>query len=184
VPGNHIGDGKAMLEASAERGLEGVVAKRLGCPYEPGRRVRHWLKIKNVYRQELVIGGWLPGQGGRAGRLGSLALGYHDVTAAGAKKRKQPQRLVYAGQCGTGFKQQDLELLGKKLEKLRRRDSPFDGRQPPKQTVFVEPKLVAEIEFREWTRTRTLRAPSFKGLRDDKPAQDVVLELPETEGES
>jgi bifunctional non-homologous end joining protein LigD len=184
VPGNHVGDGKAMLDASAARGLEGVVAKRLGCPYEPGRRVRHWLKVKNVLRQEFVVGGWLPGQGGRSGRLGSLAVGYYDVTPAEAQRRKEPQRLKYAGNVGTGFKQPDLEEIGALLEPLRRKTSPFDGRQPPKQTVFVEPKLVAEVEFRELTRTRTLRAPSFKGLRDDKPPQDVILELPDGQAEA
>jgi DNA ligase D-like protein (predicted ligase)/DNA ligase D-like protein (predicted 3'-phosphoesterase) len=176
VPSYHRGDGKAFLEASRQQQLEGIVAKRLDSVYEPGRRSGAWRKIKNVHEQELVIGGWLPGQGRRSGTLGSLAVGYYDVTPEEAKRRGEPQRLIYAGNVGTGFKEHDLKKLTELLEPLRSEDSPFHGRQPPKQTVFVEPKLVAEIEFREWTRTRTLRAPSFKGLRDDKDPQDVVLE--------
>jgi bifunctional non-homologous end joining protein LigD len=176
VPAYHAGEGQALLEATKEQSLEGIVAKRLDSPYEPGRRSRCWLKVKNHGEQELVIGGWLPGQGTRSGWLGSLAVGYYDVTAAEAKERGEPQRLKYAGNVGTGYKQADLELLARLLEPLRRDESPFDGRQPPKQTVFVDPRLVAQVEFREWTRTRTLRAPAFKGLRDDKDPRDVVLE--------
>jgi bifunctional non-homologous end joining protein LigD len=176
VPSYHAGEGQALVEATREQGLEGIVAKRLDSPYEPGRRSRSWLKVKNSHRQEFVIGGWLPGQGTRSGWLGSLAVGYYDVTTAEAKERGEPQRLKYAGNVGTGYKQADLERLAKLLEPLRRDESPFDGRQPPRQTVFVEPRLVAEVEFREWTRTRTLRAPAFKGLRDDKDPRDVVLE--------
>ncbi len=179
VPAHHAGEGKALLEASREQQLEGIVAKRLDSVYEPGKRSSAWLKIKNSLRQELVIGGWLPGQGGRSGRLGSLAVGYYDVDPAEAKRRGEPQRLLYAGNVGTGFKEDDLVRIGKLLEPLRTDESPFDGRQPPKQTVFVRPELVAEVEFREWTRTRTLRAPSFKGLRDDKDPHEVVMELPE-----
>jgi bifunctional non-homologous end joining protein LigD len=181
VPAYHRGEGKALLAATKEQDLEGVVAKRLDSPYEPGRRSRWWLKVKNHQRQELVIGAWLPGKGGRAGRIGSLAVGYYDLTAAEAKRRGEPQRLRYAGNVGTGFKAADLDLLGRALEPLRRDESPFVGRQPPKGAVFVEPRLVAEIEFREWTRTGTLRAPSFKGLRDDKDPRDVVLETVEAE---
>jgi DNA ligase D-like protein (predicted ligase)/DNA ligase D-like protein (predicted 3'-phosphoesterase) len=184
VPAYHAGEGKALLEATREQGLEGIVAKRLESPYEPGRRSRYWLKIKNHQRQEFVIGGWLPGKGARAGRLGSLAVGYYDFTAAEARRRGDPQRLMYAGNVGTGFKQADLERLARALEPLRRDQSPFEGRQPPKETVFVEPRLVAEVEFREWTRTRTLRAPSFKGLRDDKDPQDVVMESVAAHGEA
>jgi bifunctional non-homologous end joining protein LigD len=179
VPSHHEGDGAALLEASRRQELEGIVAKRLDSVYEPGKRSGAWRKVKNVLRQELVIGGWLPGQGGRSGRIGSLAVGYHDVTPEQAKRRKSPQRLVYAGNVGTGFKEHDLAQLADLLEPLRAKKSPFDGRQPPKLTVFVEPRVVCEVEFREWTRTRTLRAPAFKGLRDDKDASEVVIELPE-----
>jgi len=179
VPAYHTGDGAALLEASREQELEGIVAKRLDSVYEPGKRSGAWRKVKNVSRQELVIGGWLPGQGARGETLGSLAVGYHDLTPAEAKRRQSPQRLVYAGQVGTGFKQHDLERLMELLTPLRAEKSPFEGRQPPKQTVFVEPALVAEVEFREWTRSRTLRAPAFKGLRDDEDPREVVIELPE-----
>jgi bifunctional non-homologous end joining protein LigD len=179
APAHHEGDGAALLEASREQELEGIVAKRLDSVYEPGKRSGAWRKVKNHLRQEFVIGGWLPGQGGRSGRIGSLAVGYNDATPEDAARRESPQRLIYAGQVGSGFKQRDLEELSRLLEPLRTAKSPFDGRQPPKRTVFVEPRLVAEIEFREWTRTRTLRAPAFKGLRDDKDPGEVVIELPE-----
>jgi bifunctional non-homologous end joining protein LigD len=170
APSFHVGDGQAMLDASKEKGLEGVIAKRLDSRYEPGGRSGAWLKIKNQVRQELVVGGWLPGQGARQARIGSLAVGYYDAPAGG------PQRLVYAGNVGTGFTERTLEDLMNRLEPLRTEESPFEGRQPPKGTVFVEPRLVAEVEFRGWTRSRTLRQPAFKGLRDDKDPGDVIFE--------
>jgi bifunctional non-homologous end joining protein LigD len=165
TPSSHVGDGKAMLQASADQGLEGVVAKRLDSRYEPGGRSGAWLKIKNQLRQELVVGGWLPGQGGRSSTLGSLAVGYYDG-----------DRLIYAGNVGTGFTQRALADMLERLKPLERDTSPFDGRQPPKGTIFVEPRLVAEVEFRGWTKTRTLRQPAFKGLRDDKDPRDVIFE--------
>jgi bifunctional non-homologous end joining protein LigD len=185
TPAYHVGEGRALLEATKTQGLEGIVAKRFGSTYQPGKRTRDWLKVKNQLAQEFVIGGWLPGKGGRSGRIGALAVGYYEVTeAAGAQADQEgrPQRLIYAGNVGTGFKEEDLVRLGELLEPLRRDTSPFDGRQPPKQTIFVEPRLIAEIEFRAWTQNKTLRAPSFKGLRDDKDPQDVVLEQPEAKG--
>jgi bifunctional non-homologous end joining protein LigD len=166
TPSYHVGDGEAMVEASREQGLEGIIAKRLGCPYEPGRRSGNWLKVKNRPSQEVVVGGWLPGQGRREDRIGSLAVGYYDG-----------DELRYAGQVGTGFKEDDLHKLSDLLTPLRRGTSPFSKkRQPPKGVVFAEPKLVIEVEFANWTRTNTLRAPAYKGLRDDKDPQDVVLE--------
>ena len=176
VPSSHPGDGGAILVASREQGLEGVVAKRLDSVYEPGGRSAAWIKVKNQRRQEFVIGGWTRGEGGRSGRLGALLVGYHDATPAEASAREEPQRLVYAGNVGTGFKEADLARLGKLLADLERETTPFDGRQPARGAIFVEPRLVAEVEFSELTRTKTLRHPSFKGLRDDKPAGDVVLE--------
>jgi bifunctional non-homologous end joining protein LigD len=167
TPSYHAGDGEAMLKASRDQSLEGVIAKRLDSPYEPGRRSGSWLKIKNVHRQEVVVGGWMPGEGRRAQSLGSLVVGYYDGV-----------RLVYAGNVGTGFKDEDLGRLGRLLEPLKRDSSPFDGRQPKKGAIFVEPKLVAEVEFLEWTRAGTLRAPSYKGLRDDKDPKAVVREIP------
>jgi bifunctional non-homologous end joining protein LigD len=165
TPSYHRGEGSALLAATKELGIEGVVAKRLDSPYEPGRRASGWIKVKNVRVQDVVIGGRTPGEGGRGGSLGALAVG---VVEDG--------RLVYAGKVGTGFTDKTLALLARELEPLRRAESPFDGRQPPKGTVFVEPRLVAAVEFREWTRSGTLRAPSFKGLRPDKDPQECVRE--------
>jgi bifunctional non-homologous end joining protein LigD len=178
TPSYHVGDGKAMLDGSREQGLEGVIAKRLDSRYEPGRRSGAWLKVKNRPSQEVVVGGWLPGQGKRAERIGSLAVGYYEPGREEAERRGVEQRFLYAGNVGTGFKESDLALLGSLLDPLRRGTSPFDGRRPPKGTVFVDPCVVVEVEFAEWTRTRTLRAPAYKGVRDDKDPQDVVLELP------
>jgi bifunctional non-homologous end joining protein LigD len=165
TPAYHRGEGRALLDATKEMGLEGVVAKRLDSPYEPGRRASGWIKVKNVGVQDVVIGGWTPGAGGRSGQLGALAVGVMDG-----------DRLTYAGKVGTGFTAATLALLQRELAPLRREDSPFVGRQPPKGTIFVEPRLVAAVEFREWTGSGTLRAPSFKGLRDDKDAQDCIRE--------
>jgi len=168
TPSHHRGDGAALLAASRAQGLEGIVAKRLASSYRPGRRNRDWLKVKNVRSQEVVIGGWLPGKGRREGGLGALLVGYHE----GGELR-------FAGKVGTGFAASDLRLLHQRLEPLARERSPFSGRQPQKGARFVEPELVAEIEFNEWTSAATLRHPSYKGLRDDKPAEDVVREEPE-----
>lgn len=172
VPATHVGDGEAMLAASKAQGLEGLIAKRLDSPYEIGKRSRCWLKIKNWGRQEFVIGGWLSGEGGRSGRLGSLLVGYHDGEAG---------PLRYAGRVGTGFTDAELRRVGDLLAPLARDTSPFEA--PPalpgevrKLGRFVEPTLVAEVAFSEWTHTGTLRQPSYKGLRDDKPASEVVRE--------
>ena len=171
VPRHRVGDGAALLAATAEQGLEGVVAKRADSPYEEGRRSRCWLKVKNVRRQELVVGGWLPGGGSRAGRLGSLLVGYHGDGG-----------LRYAGRVGSGLTDRDLSGLGGALERLARADSPFAAEPPLPPAVrrnarFVDPVLVVEVAFSEWTRGGTLRAPRFKGLRTDKPAAEVVREL-------
>jgi bifunctional non-homologous end joining protein LigD len=161
------GEGTAFLAASKEQGLEGILAKRLDSSYTPGGRGSSWLKIKNVQRQELVIGGWTEGKGSRAERIGALHLGV-----------REKGKLRYAGKLGTGFDMAELERLAALLEPLARKDSPFTGPQPPKGAHFVEPKLVCEVEFTEWTRAGTLRHPSYKGLREDKPAIDVVRERP------
>ncbi|HTU86614.1 MAG TPA: DNA ligase D [Solirubrobacteraceae bacterium] len=166
VPAVHPGEGGLLLEATAKQGLEGVVAKRLDSRYEPGRRGGNWLKIKNTLRQELVIGGWIPGEGRRTARIGALLMGYYE-----------DGKLRYAGRVGTGFTEKTLDDLRRRLEPLRRETNPFDvSPKLPREAVFVEPHLVAEIEFREWTAERVMRAPSFKGLRDDKPAIEVVSE--------
>ena len=165
TPAYHRGEGSALLGATRQMGVEGVVAKRLDSAYEPGRRASGWIKVKNVHTQDVVVGGWTPGEGGRSTSLGALAVGVMDG-----------ERLVYSGKVGTGFTEVTLSTLGRDLAPLRRDDSPFTGRQPPKGTIFVEPRLVAEVEYREWTRTGTLRAPSFKGIRYDKSPQDCIRE--------
>jgi bifunctional non-homologous end joining protein LigD len=165
TPAYHRGEGRALLAATKELGIEGVVAKKLDCPYTPGARASHWIKVKNVHTQDVVIGGWTPGEGGRRTSLGSLVVGV-----------MEGEKLVYAGKVGTGFTEQTLALVKRELDQLRRDQSPFSGRQPPKGTVFVEPRLVAHVEFREWTKGGTLRAPSFKGLRPDVSAQECVRE--------
>ncbi|MEA2399915.1 MAG: bifunctional non-ous end joining protein LigD [Thermoleophilaceae bacterium] len=165
TPAYHRGEGTALLEATREHGIEGIVAKRLDSAYQPGARTSAWLKIKNVCEQDVVIGGWTPGEGGRRATLGALVCGVYD-----------DGKLVYVGKVGTGFTEQTLALVQRALEPLRRDTTPFEGRQPPKGTIFVEPKLVARVELREWTRSGTMRAPSFKGLRDDMEPQDCVRE--------
>jgi DNA ligase D-like protein (predicted ligase) len=168
VPGYSTGSGSEFLAASAAQGLEGIMCKRLDSPYEPGRRGGTWLKVKNTRRQELVIGGWQPGAGRRSGHLGALLVGHYD----GGELR-------YAGKVGTGFDDRELARLQGLLRGLERPTSPFTGRQPERGSMWVEPQLVAEVEFNEWTRQGMLRHPSYKGLQDDKRPFDVVLEKPE-----
>jgi bifunctional non-homologous end joining protein LigD len=165
TPAHHVGDGEAMLEASKVQGLEGVLAKRMDSTYTPGRRSGAWVKVKNVRRADVVIGGWLPGDGNRSGRIGALVVGFHE-----------DGELRYAGRVGTGFTQAELIRLQERLAPLERDTSPFSGRQPPRETRFVEPELVASTEYSEWTQARTLRQPSYKGLRDDVAPADVSFD--------
>jgi bifunctional non-homologous end joining protein LigD len=168
VPAAHPGNGKRLLEATSAQGLEGIVAKRLDSTYEPGRRTGAWIKVKHTMRQELVIGGWIPGEGRRAERIGALLMGYHEDGG-----------FRYAGRVGTGFTERVLDDLARRLKPLRRKDSPFgDAPKLPRESVFVEPCLVAEVELREWTEDGVMRAPSYKGLREDKSPRDVSLEVP------
>jgi bifunctional non-homologous end joining protein LigD len=166
TPAHHEGEGAALLEATRAQGLEGIMAKRLDSTYEPGRRSSAWIKVKNVLRQEVVIGGWSPGEGNRESTLGAVCAGVHDSDGA----------LRYVGKVGSGFTAETLDLVLGKLAPLRRDTTPFVGRQPPRNTVFVEPELVAEVELREWTRTNTMRAPVFKWLRDDVDVAGIVRE--------
>jgi bifunctional non-homologous end joining protein LigD len=163
APAHHVGDGAALLELTRAQQLEGVIAKRLDCPYTPGRRTSAWIKVKNIGTTDVVIGGWLPGEGGRSGRLGALVIGIPDDDGA----------LRYSGRVGTGFTQAELLRLGGMLDELATDESPFVGRQPPRETRFVEPRLVARVEFTERTQGGTLRQPSYKGLRDDVAPEDV-----------
>ena len=156
TPAHHVGDGGALLEASRAQGLEGIIAKRTDCPYTPGRRSPVWVKVKNKRRTDVVIGGWLPGEGRRAERFGALVVGFYDEDG-----------LRYAGRVGTGFDDAELARLQGILATLEQSTSPFVGRQPPRETHFVEPALVAAVDYGEWTQSRTLRHPVYQGLRDD-----------------
>jgi bifunctional non-homologous end joining protein LigD len=164
-PGPDLDD---VLAASAANGLEGVVAKRLDSQYEPGARSGNWLKIKNHLSQDVVVAGWKPGKGNRTGQIGSLLVGVYDSGG-----------LQYCGHVGTGFSDATLRMLGDKLAPLRRPDSPFDGPVPAEYArlaVWVEPRVVIEVAFDRWTRAGRMRAPAYRGLRDDKDPADVVRE--------
>ena len=165
-------DGNALLQAATEQHLEGIMAKRLDSRYFPGKRTRDWLKVKTHGEQEFVVAGFTKGTGRRASSFGALVLGYY-----------QGGELVYAGNVGTGFNSREIDKLLDKLRPLKRATSPF--REVPKMpkvrksdVIWVEPRLVCEVEFAEWTHDGRLRAPSYKGLREDKPAEDVRRELP------
>jgi bifunctional non-homologous end joining protein LigD len=176
TPAHHVGDGEAILAAARERRLEGLVAKRIESPYRPGRRSADWLKLALRRRQEFVIGGWHPGEGVRSGRIGSLAVGYWDSTPTEAARLGSEQRLVCAGAVGSGLTQAALAELERRLEPLRRPTSPFAFATPQRETRYCDPVLVCEVEFNRWTDEGTLRAPSFKGLRDDRDPREVVRE--------
>jgi bifunctional non-homologous end joining protein LigD len=166
-------DGHALEQAALQQGLEGVMAKRAQSRYEPGRRSREWLKVKpGKQRQEFVIAGYTKGQGRRAGQLGALIL---SVNRGG--------ELHYVGNCGTGFTETEIDKLLKLLKPLERPTSPFPAvpkmpRIRKGDVVWVEPKLVCEVEFVEWTHDGHLRAPSYQGLRADKSPDEVRPELP------
>jgi bifunctional non-homologous end joining protein LigD len=168
-------DGSALLAAVEAQQLEGVVAKRRASPYSQGRRTRDWLKVKTHDGQEFVVAGYTRGSGNRAAAFGALLLAVNE----GGELR-------YAGNVGTGFDQREIDRLLRLLRPLERPDSPF--REAPRlprvrrgDVVWVEPKLVVEVEFSEWTHDGRLRAPSYKGLRDDEPAAAVVHERPASE---
>ncbi len=170
IPRYHRGDGVELLEATRQRRLEGLVAKGLDSPYRPGRRSRNWIKVKNFRRQELVVGGWLPGQAGRAGRIGALLVGHY-----------RDGELRYSGRVGTGYTDAELARLAGRLAPLARTVSPFASDPPvPAPTrrlgQWVEPVLVVEVAFTEWTEGGTLRAPAYKGERLDREPATVVRE--------
>ncbi|MER9455968.1 DNA ligase D [Mesorhizobium sp. M0478] len=158
--------GKIMLQHACRMGLEGIVSKRADAPYRSGRGPS-WVKSKCTARQEFVIGGYLPSD--KTGRgLRSLLVGYHE----GGK-------LHYAGRVGTGFTARSATDLKKKLDALKADASPFAAAVPKgKGLVWVRPELVGEVEFRSWTSDRIIRHASFQGLREDKPAEEVVQEKP------
>ncbi|BDZ47655.1 ATP-dependent DNA ligase [Naasia aerilata] len=155
------------LAASKELGLEGLVAKKRDSLYSAGRRSPSWVKIKHHLMQEVVIGGWRPGQGGRSGAIGSLLLG---IPGDGG--------LTYVGKVGTGFTSRSLAEIGARLAPLEQTDNPFLDipRPDAKDAHWVSPELVGEVEFAEWTGPGRLRQPSWRGWRTDKAPGDVVRE--------
>ena len=165
--GDVPGMGIDVRAASLDNGLEGVLAKRLDSPYRPGGRGPDWRKVKNIRSQAVVVGGWRPGAGRRAGGIGSLLLGVHDDAGA----------FVFAGHVGTGFTAAALADLGALV--TARTTSPFAGTLPREVTRdahWVEPELVGEVAYTEWTREGRLRHPSWRGLREDVRPADVVVE--------
>ena len=161
------GDGKKMLEKARRQGWEGIIAKRIDSPYEPGVRSRNWLKLKIEFREEFVVGGYTEPRNSRE-HIGALLLGYFDKG-----------RFIYAGHTGGGFTRKGLEEMSRLLKPLERKTSPFD--ETPKtneKAHWVTPQVVVEVKFNEWTADRRLRQPIFLGIRDDKNAKDVEIEQP------
>jgi bifunctional non-homologous end joining protein LigD len=163
-------DGEALLEAARDQGLEGVMAKRASCPYEE-RRSRNWLKVKVRPEQEFVVVGYTKGQGRRT-RLGALVVAVNEDDG-----------LRWVGNVGTGFTERTLDELLDRLRPLERSDSPLAEvpkmpRVRKSDVVWVEPELVVQVQFAEWTHDGHLRAPAFLGMRDDKRPEDVRREVP------
>jgi bifunctional non-homologous end joining protein LigD len=180
TPRNRLGGGADLLEAARLQGLEGIVAKRAESPYRPGKRTGEWIKTRVWRRQEFVIGGYIPGEGRRAKRVGSLLVGYYDKRRS-ELGRGRKQKLHFAGGVGSGLNETQIEFLTKELGKRERPDSPFDVGHPSgpkaKLAVWCQPELVCEASWTEWTNQGTLRQPAFKGLRDDKEPGEVVKEF-------
>jgi bifunctional non-homologous end joining protein LigD len=156
-----------ILESAQELGLEGVMAKRTDSRYVSGQRTRTWIKIKLEQTQEVVVGGWRPGRGGRQSSVGSLLVGIPDG-----------DKLRYVGRVGSGFSMRELEELRQKVDSLARKTSPFDDvpREDASDAHWVTPRLVGEVTFGEWTGSGKLRHPVWRGWRLDKNADEVVPE--------
>ncbi|WP_433726200.1 non-homologous end-joining DNA ligase [Nocardia sp. CA-129566] len=161
VPPRLDGAGADILAESKRLGLEGILCKRSDSPYLPGRRSPLWTKVKNVRDQEVVIVGWRPGTGRRAGSIGSLLMAVNDNTG----------NLVYIGNVGTGFTQATLTDLQSKLQPLQRNTPTVSA--DIKDAIWVTPELVGEVTFTEWTGDGRLRHPSWRGLRPDKSPNEV-----------
>jgi DNA ligase D-like protein (predicted ligase) len=158
--------GEELYRDACRRGLEGVIAKRADSPYT-STRSRDWLKLKCHAEQELVIGGFTAPKGSRT-EFGALLVGYYEDGV-----------VRYAGKVGTGFDHETLRMVGAELRKREQEESPFAPFKPvPPGTRWVQPELVAQVAFSEWTRDGRLRHPRFLGLREDKPAREVVREVP------
>ncbi|TMR10015.1 hypothetical protein ETD86_41330 [Nonomuraea turkmeniaca] len=171
VPTWFADDAGHAFDSSRQLGLEGVVCKRMGSPYRPGKRSGEWTKVKNVSTVEVVIGGWRPGAGGRSGTIGSLLLGAYD----------EGGRLLYVGHVGTGFTQAMLRDLRERLAPLERPDPPFDEpvpREHARDALWVEPLVVGEVQYAEVTGDGMLRHLSWRGLRPDRePAEASATEI-------
>jgi bifunctional non-homologous end joining protein LigD len=164
VPAYHVGQGKRMLEAAREKGIEGVMAKALDSLYQPGRRTPEWRKIKIEHGQEFVIGGWIP-ERQNAGRVGAILVGYYDGS-----------KLEFSGKVGTGFSDETHTILIKAFKPLARVSNPFASEINMKGVNWLSPKLVAEIQYRRWPDGGMIQQASFKGLRSDKLAHDIIHE--------
>lgn len=169
VPPVFLADGAAATEVARSARLEGVVAKRRDSRYEPGGRSGSWVKVKHQRTTDVVVAGWKPGQGRRDGVAGSFLLGAHG-----------PHGLVFVGHVGTGFTQAALARLAGLLRPLARPTSPFCvagevPREHARDARWVEPRLVGEVVFSGWTAQGRLRHPSWRGLREDVPADEVRL---------
>ncbi|WP_436793787.1 non-homologous end-joining DNA ligase [Actinospongicola halichondriae] len=165
VPDAHD-DGRALLDAADAAGLEGVVAKRRDSTYRPGSRTKDWVKVKIRRRQEFVVGGWGAGDGGRAGRIGGLLVGYHEP--AGGPLR-------FAGRVGSGLSDREIDVLTDLF--VEREASPFDPLPPANQlrgVTWVEPEVVVEVEYAEWTSEGRLRHPTYAGRRIDVDPSEVT----------
>ncbi|MGB8467971.1 MAG: non-homologous end-joining DNA ligase [Candidatus Babeliales bacterium] len=161
-----VGQGVHYLKKACKQGWEGLIAKKIDSRYV-GKRSRAWLKFKCSIGQELVIGGYTEPQRSRTD-FGALLVGYYKNGS-----------LHFAGKVGTGFSQETLTMLGKKLRSLEIKTCPFDGYEESMRSIhWVKPVLVAEFEFAQWTKGNKLRVPRYKGLRTDKAAREVVQELP------
>jgi bifunctional non-homologous end joining protein LigD len=167
VPPAFPGDGEAVMAATEAQGMEGVVAKRKDSRYDPGRRSDCWVKVKHIRRTSAVVVGWKPGEGGRAGRIGSLLLAVPEGDG-----------WAYAGHVGTGFSAATLRMLGERLAPLQRDDPVLSDvpREHARHAVWVEPEVVCDVDYTEWTREGRLRHPSYKGLRSDVSPREVVRE--------
>lgn len=164
-----LGEGEALFDAVGERGMEGIVAKKAGSLYYPGRRSPDWRKVAHKHRGKAVVGGFLAGEGNRTSTFGSLLLG---LWAADG--------LRFIGSVGSGISDSVLREIGALLEPIARKSSPFvNAIEVPGHKSYVEPILVVEIEYRQWTPYDRLRAPVFKGLASDIPPDSVTWE---TEG--
>jgi bifunctional non-homologous end joining protein LigD len=160
-----------LLQIARIHGLEGIVAKRRASRYEPGRRSPAWIKTALLNTQEVIIGGWSPGEGRRARTLGALLLGAHDTQG----------RLRYLGQVGTGFTETMLTELMRQLRPLRRPGSPFDEpvpREHARDARWVQPQLVGEVVYRTLTPEGRLRHTAWRGLRPDRDPDEITIALP------